>query len=341
MNIVEINEVKMTKDNVSIEFEKELKCEYTLNGGDRIAYASGEKLAADGTYRFYLMDIAGNVHSATVKKDTIVEFAFMYMGTDKIVENGSVIMNGSARFATVNKDSAKINLIVLNGVEYDSATSTSFGESGKWEFIVSDDIGNKAYYYFYVLPHAVSRFEYESPYTYKITDIEYDAGDGILIPYTNMVTHNINKNNSTMVFVEAGTYQVTVSSVVTSAYFTFNVIIDKTPPQAKLIGAENGTATIQNVSLENCQIGDVIRVYKNGALEQTIEVATSGTKMPEITEKGDYKIVITNAAGNEQVFEFTRKYTANIPTTIVIIVACLLASIGLTVVLVLRKRKKV
>ena len=118
-------------------------------------------------------------------------------------------------------------------------------------------------------------------------------------------------------------------------------LIDKTPPQAKLIGAENGTSTIQNVSLENCQIGDVIRVYKNGALEQTIEVATSGTKMPEITEKGDYRIVITNAAGNEQVFEFTRKYTANIPTTIVIIVACLLASIGLTVVLILRKRKKV
>ena len=341
MKIVEINEVKMTRDNVSIEYDAGLKCEYTLNGGELIAYTSGEKLSADGTYRFYLTDIAGNVHSTTVKKDTLVEFEFLYTGTEKVVENGSVIMNGSARFMPVNKDSAKIDLIVLNGAEYDTATSTSFGDRGKWEFVISDDIGNKAYYYFYVLPRAVSKFDYESPYAYRITSVEYDAGDGILIPYTNMVQHNANKMNSTMSFTEAGSYQVTVSSVATSSYFTFDVAIDKTPPQAKLVGAENGSSTIENVSLTECQVGDVIRVYKNGALDQTVEVLTSGTKMPEITEKGDYRIVITNAAGNEQVFEFTRKYTANVPTTIVVIVVCILVSIGLTVVLFLRKRKKV
>ena len=147
--------------------------------------------------------------------------------------------------------------------------------------------------------------------------------------------------NSTMLFDETGTYHVTVASTVSSAYFEFDVVIDKTPPQAKLIGAEDGSLTIDNVSLENCQIGDVIRVYKNGSLSEEIFVTSSSTKMPEIKEKGDYRIVITNAAGNEQVFEFTRQYTANVPTTIVIIVICLLISIGFTIVLCLRKRKKV
>ena len=93
--------------------------------------------------------------------------------------------------------------------------------------------------------------------------------------------------------------------------------------------------------MAGCVAGDVVKVYKDGKLIQTIEVTNSATKMPEINEKGDYKIVITNAAGNEQVFEFTRKYTANVATTIVIIVFCLLIATGLTVVLVLRKRKKV
>ena len=159
--------------------------------------------------------------------------------------------------------------------------------------------------------------------------------------YTNMVTNNANKRNSTMKFEESGTYQVTVSSVATSAYFTFEVVIDRTPPKAELVGASNGSSTTANVSLAGCVAGDVVKVYKDGKLIQTIEVTNNATKMPEIDEKGDYKIVITNAAGNEQMFEFTRKYTANVATTITIIVFCLLIATGLTVVLVLRKRKKV
>lgn len=341
MKVVDINEVKMTQDDVSVEYEGSVLCEYTLDGGDRIAYRSGEKLTSDGTYRFYVTDVAGNVHSASVRKDTLVEFTFLYAGTDKVVENGSVIMEGSARFMPVNSDSAKLDLVVLNGVEYDRSKSTGFGESGKWEFLISDDIGNKAYYYFYVLPYALSRFEYESPYAYEITDVTFDAGDGIPVSYTNMVTNNANKKNSTMKFEEGGTYQVTVSSVATSAYFTFEVVIDRTPPKAELVGATNGSSTTANVSLSGCVAGDVIKVYKDGDLIQTIDVTSSATKMPEINEKGDYKIVITNAAGNEQVFEFTRKYTANVATTVTIIIFCLLIAIGLTVVLVLRKRKKV
>ena len=191
------------------------------------------------------------------------------------------------------------------------------------------------------MPYALSKFEYESPYAYKITDVTYDSGDGILVSYTNLVINNVNKNNSIMNFEETGLYQVTVSSVATSAYFTFSLYIDKTPPKATLVGAETGTTTIENVTLNGCVSGDVVRVYKNGALVETILVTNSATKMPEINEKGDYKIVITNVAGNEQVFEFTRKYTANVPTTITIVVVCLLISIGLTVVLFLRKRKKV
>ena len=341
MNIVDINGTIMTRDNVCIEYEGSVQCEYTLNGDDRVPYQSGEKLTTDGAYRFYITDIAGNVHSASVKKDTLVEFTFLYAGTDRVVENGSVITEGSARFMPINSDSSKLDLVVLNGVEYDNTRSSGFGEAGKWEFLISDDIGNKAYYYFYVVPYALSKFEYESPYAYKITDVTYDSGDGILVSYTNLVINNVNKNNSIMNFEETGLYQVTVSSVATSAYFTFSLYIDKTPPKATLVGAETGTTTIENVTLNGCVSGDVVRVYKNGALVETILVTNSATKMPEINEKGDYKIVITNVAGNEQVFEFTRKYTANVPTTITIVVVCLLISIGLTVVLFLRKRKKV
>ena len=129
--------------------------------------------------------------------------------------------------------------------------------------------------------------------------------------------------------------------MVSSAQFSFEIAIDKTIPKAQLSGVENGGSTIENVTLTDCQVGDVIQVYKNGNLTQTVVVTSESMKLPEIKEKGEYKIVITNAAGNEKVFEFTRQYTANVATTITIIVVCLLVSIGLFVVLLLRKRRKV
>ena len=244
-------------------------------------------------------------------------------------------------FMPVNTDSSKIDLVILNGEAFDTSLSTSFGEAGKWEFLISDDIGNKAYYYFYVVTHSISRFEYESPYAYRITDVMFDGGDGILISYANLVKHNAKGNNSTMLFEEAGAYQVTVSSVATAAYLTFSITIDKTPPTAKLVGATAGSTTINNVSLSDCKVGDTVRIYKNGELIQEIFVSSNSSKMPEIIEKGAYKIVVTNAAGNEEVFEFTRKYTANGATNVAMIVGFLFVAIGLTVVLVLRKRKKV
>lgn len=339
MKIVTIKDVVMTQENVSIEFDKSVSCEVSLNGGERTPYKSGEVLTADGTYRFYITDIAGNIFSTMVRKDTLVEYTFLVGTTDRVVDNGSVVTDGGARFMPVNKDSAQIQLVVLNGEAYDMSKSTTFSETGKWEFIVGDDIGNKSYYYFYVVTHSLARFEYDSPYGYKITNVQYDGGDGVLVSYNNSVIQN--ENNSKMSFTDMGAYIVNVSSMASSAQFSFEIVIDKTPPAAKLVGAEDGQPTIENVTLEECVVGDVIRVYKDGKLTQTVTVTSNTMKMPEITEQGEYKIVVTNAAGNEKTFEFTRKYTANIATTIAIFAICIIFAVGIMIVLFVRKRKKV
>jgi len=144
-----------------------------------------------------------------------------------------------------------------------------------------------------------------------------------------------------MIFSESGSYFVTVSSLATAAQFSFAVAIDKTPPKAKLVGVENGGSTTKTVTIADCKTGEVVRIYKDGELTQTSVVTSDTMKLPEIREQGDYKIVITNDAGNEQVFEFTRRYTANLAMTITVIVTCLLIATGLLVVLIMRKRMKV
>ena len=198
---------------------------------------------------------------------------------------------------------------------------------------------NSSYFIFHIITHSLSAFDYTTPYTYKITDLIYDSGDGIEISYLGDVVQN--DYTSRMKFLESGKYYVTAKSPATATVLTFEVSIDKVPPKVELVGAANGAATTENVTIKGCQANDVVKVYKNGELIQTIKVTTSSTKMPEIREQGEYKIEVINLAGNVTTLTFTRKYTANVATTIAIMAALVFVSTAIFIGLVYRKRMKV
>lgn len=339
MKVEVIDETNMTKDDVQIDFDTTLKCEYTLNGSERIPYHSGEVLSNDGTYRFYLTDKAGNIHTAAIKKDTIVEYIFTYEGTERVVENGSVINSGRVKFSPVNKDSAEIKIIALNGETYKGNSTTTFAEDGKWEILIQDKMNNSSYFSFHIITHSLSSFDYTTPYTYKITDIIFDSGDGIEISYLGNVIQN--DFNSRMKFTEAGKYYVTSKSDATATVLTFEVTIDKVAPKVELVGAKDGEATIDNVTIKGCSVNDTVNVYKDGELIQTVKVTSASTKMPEINEKGEYKIEVINLAGNVTTLTFTRKYTANVATTVAIMLGLTLISTAIFIGLIYRKRMKV
>ena len=339
MKVEVIDDVKMTKDDVLIDFDTALKCEYTINGGERRPYQSGEILSNDGTYRFYLTDKAGNIHTATIKKDTIVEYIFTYEGTERVVENGSVINSGKVKFSPVNGDSAEIKIIALNGETYTGGASSSFGEDGKWEILIEDKMHNSSYFSFHIITHSLSSFDYTTPYTYKITDLIYDSGDGIEVSYLGNVIQN--EFDSRMKFAESGKYYVTSKSSATATVLTFEVTIDKVPPKVELVGATEGEATTNNVTIRGCNVNDTVNVYKDDVLIQTVKVTSASTKMPEITEKGEYKIEIINLAGNVTTLTFTRKYTANVATTVAIMLGLTIISAAIFIGLIYRKRMKV
>ena len=339
INVMTIDDMVMTKEPVVLIYDETATATYSLNGSEAREYVSGTVLSKDGTYRFYITDIAGNISTATIKKDTLVEYIFTYSGSDRQVENGSVINSGAVKFSAVNKDSAQIVIALLNGEVYDDYSSTGFSLAGKWEFIISDAIGNSAYFMFYIINHSLSTFEYTTPYTFKITEILYDNGDGVPVSYINSVSQY--ENNSKMVFSDSGKYSVKATSSASSVVLSFEIEIDKKPPSVELVGAEPDTVTTKNVDLTGYEIGDTIKIYKDGNLVQTIHVTTLNTKITPINTKGQYKIVVTNEAGNEQVIEFTRQYTANTATTIFLLSVLTLNTILLFVYLMSRKRVKV
>ena len=339
MELVEIGGVTYTQKDVAFPFDGVVSCEYSFNGGEKLPYLSGQKLTSDGTYRFSLTDMAGNVFSSVVVKDTVVEYAFTYAGSDRELDNGCVVNSGSVKFVPVNRDSARIAVAVLNGEEYDGTATTTFGENGKWEFIVEDDVGNRSYFYFFILTDSTSHFEYETPYLYKIVSLTCDRGDGVAVSYLDIVQQN--ENNSKMVFDENGVYEVTASSSATGRVISFAVTIDKLPPKVKLVGVENGGKTTENVTVTGCVAGDVVRVYKDDTLIRTLTVTSSQTEIPSINEKGNYRIVVTNAAGNSVEMTFERKYTANTSTTVFVSILFILIAIGLAIGLIYRTRMRV
>ena len=56
-------------------------------------------------------------------------------------------------------------------------TDTRFTEDGKWELIICDKLGNKAYFSFYIVTREKNGFAYTTPYEYHITELWYDSGD--------------------------------------------------------------------------------------------------------------------------------------------------------------------
>jgi len=270
----------------------------------------------------------------------MVEYVFTYAGSDRKVENGSVINSSAVRFSPVNRDSAEIKVALLNGEIYtDYSSSSIFNEAGKWEFIIADAMANSSYFCFYIINHSISKFEYTTPYTFKITEVLYDSGDGIQVSYINSVSQY--QNNSKMLFTDSGRYTVKAMSSASSTILNFEIEIDKTLPKVELLGAENNSTTVNDVELVGYEVGDVIEIYKDENLVKTIRVTSSHTKIDKITTQGNYRVVVTNQAGNTKEFVFVRQFTANTATTLFILSALFIITVVLFVLLMSKKRLKV
>jgi hypothetical protein len=166
----------------------------------------------------------------------------------------------------------------------------------------------------------------------------YDDGSGVKVSYLDKV--NNTTNTSELTFKDQGTYIVTMENMVNFSQVSFEVVIDNTPPNVNLVGCENKGETTSDVTFSGYKNGDTINVYKDGELVKSVEM-TSSSVSPVISEKGQYRIEIVSKAGNSTVLEFTRQYTANKATSILIISILLILSIVLFIGILYRRRARV
>ncbi len=327
----------VTKNSVAITFGEEYFAQISINGTDRGEYKSGTRYSVDGNYVISVYDVAGNVTRYTVKRDSIVDYCFYTDTIDEKLASGEVTNNSVVRFAPLNGDSVSYSLIYHDGKEVSGYELTSFNESGKWEVVLADEVGNKDYFCFHIISHAYVSYEYNTPNGYKITQITCDNGGG-KINWADAVDDN--GDSSHIALTENGKYDIEMASSITGKICAFTITIDKSVPQITLDGVGEGSVAKQDVKISGYKAGDTVYIYRNGKLEKEIKV-TASSDVPEITEKGKYKVVVVNEAGGTSEVEFERVYTANVATTALIIGVILVVVVGLFAGLFFRKRSRV
>ena len=339
---IEVNGILNTKNDISLILEDNVYATYRLNNGEEVAYNSGDVLRKDGTYRFTVIDYAGNASTLAIRRDTVVDFSFVDENSGNSLTSGSVVNSSKVELHILNKDSVQIQKVLKDGVLQAEFTGSKFSEDGKWEVLLSDELGNEAYFSFYVMTRSKKEFAYTTPYEYRIAELWYDSGDGVKISYVHFVDNS--DSTSSFSFKENGKYTVVMSSDVTGITSSFSFTINNNAPTVSLVGCNNGETTINDVSITGCKVGDTIKIYLSDDGDETlveeIAVTSSATKMPTLTEGGKYRVVVESEAGVQTELNFVRKHVMNTTGSIFIMIVIGVAVVGLFAGLIYRNKSK-
>jgi len=337
---VNVNGVLMTNENIRVVYTEGASCFYQTEGGEYIEFPEGGALKKDGNYVIFAHDIAGNYNYFTITKDSVVSYSFREGRYGKKIENGMVTNSDNVLFQEENGDSATIKVAFLNGVKVGEGDGFNFQQNGKWEVVITDKAGNESLFSFYVYTHEINRLDFYEPQDYSFTDIWYTAtGSGRVSMNSSVINEDGGVNH--FVFDKAGTYTIVMNSDLTGALTTFTLDISETLPTATLNGVENGGATIESVLIANTKKDDKVYVYHNGSSKPTVyEIAYDGEKV-EISDEGEYVVVVKNRAENEVSFAFTKKHVANTAGSVLIIFMMVVIVAGLFAGMTYRNKSRV
>ena len=337
VDVFEINGDNYTNKDFLFDYDvNDVVIEYRLNGGEYVPYNTNEIIYKDGVYQFHMYDKSGNQTLYTITKDSVVTINVRVDGESSEVFYGQAI-NGSSVVIT-SPDSERLEIIsVRKDGQLISNDDLTFNRSGHYEIILKDRFGNIRYFHFTLISSQVDSFEYVAPTDYIISSAYYIDDSGVKVTCFNKVDQEENRIDLTDA-VE-GTYEFQIKNKYDNSVYTFTVVIDKSTPKAKLDGCNDGDVTTKTISLRDLSAGDIVSVYKDGELVQYVEIS-GATTIDDITEAGNYRIVIENKAGAKVEYTFQKLNIANGALSALVIIGLLAISGGFFTVLLLRNRSK-
>lgn len=321
------------KSNFSMTWGDRITATYSLNGDSAIPFDQSTVFTEDGEYTLVFTDYAGNTSTRIMVKDSRVLY--------DMASDGFVLYNGAVVSSKVSlsPDEELTFTATRNGEEYITETR-SFTEDGHYVVTLTDRIGNVSHFEFTIYSKAKQSFTFAVPDGYSFSQIWFIT-DGHRVSLVSDVTLNESGAQS-YTFSTDGVYEIELLHTESNqiCYFTLN--IDNIPPEALLVGAENGGVTRNNVTLEGLKSGDMIYVYKNGEHVSTYIVEGNSETVLELLGNGDfgsYSVVIQDEAGNSVTYEFAKEFATN--TFSNIFICLLLVSFGAIGIIYIRFNGKV
>lgn len=285
-------------NDISLVFGEGITAEVSING-DTLAYMSGEVLMAEGEYEFTLTDKAGNKTVVNVFVDKTADYEINTV--DGFVSNDDVVIKANEELTiSLSKD----------GETFAYEFGASLTEEGNYIAHISDSYGNTAEVSFRVLRTTV------------LNDFAHDF-TGV-----NIVSSACNGEACELNFAADGKYEITATDG--EKEYTFAVTLDRVAPEIVLNGAENGGETKSEVVVESISEEADITVYFNG---EKIEYRVGAS----VSELGEYRIVVTDAAGNTREYTFTIVYGLN-GGAVALIVIFVILIVGIILGIVFGKR---
>ncbi len=312
-----------------------VRASYTKDGRNAAEYEKGTSLTADGTYVITFIDLAGNQATRAVTVDTVVNYR-LQTGEFEAVYNG-VSFDGNI---SVKSDEEEITVVkvIKDGEELEEVRSV-FSEHGSYEVTLMDAIGNTVTVSFSVYKHPVKSFTFTAEEGYAINQV-WLYTDGFKISYAGEVVTD-GEGNQQFTFAADGRYELTLLHILSGSYVTFDMYIDNVAPSTRLEGVEEGGSTRGEAFVSGLTEGDTVKIYKDGELKTSYTVHSANHTTQPIDEPGEYRVVISDAAGNTVEYSFTRAFTTNRASNIVIILLLVMISAAGLVYLGIKGKKKI
>ena len=321
------------KNDFSLIWTERVTASYSLNGGTEAPFEMDKVFTEDGEYRITFVDYAGNTSTRTIIKDSTVLF-HVSCGAQNIY-SGAVVSSK----VTLSLDEAVTYTVTKDGEAYDNS-SRSFTEDGHYVITLTDSIGNVQKFTFTIYVRSRQSFTLASPEGYSFSQI-WNIREGHKVSLVGEVTLN-ESGAQIYTFSSDGYYEIELLHMESGEICYFNLTIDNLPPEAVVVGAENGGITRDNVSIEGLKSGDTIDVYQNGELLTSYIVNGDSETTLALLDNGDfgsYRIVIRDEAGNTTCYEFVKEFATN--TSSNIFICLLLMSLGAIGIIYIRFNGKV
>ena len=291
--------------DVSATFEGEgVTAELFKDGKSLGAHVSGTVIAEDGSYKIVVTDLAQNKTEVSFTIDKTVDFAI------------NVNDKGLSNSVTVTANEEVTLVLTKNGEVEEYKPGDAITAPAEYMLTITDALGNKSEISFTVIEPLVQKFEHN-----------FDETPGFEKALVNGEEKRL--NYGTLELFEDGTYEVGI--VVSGKTYTFTVTVDGTAPTLKLDGVENGGTTTGDVILSEPSETAEVKVYRG---EEEIEYKLGET----ISEKGEYRVTVTDECGNATVYTFTIEAGTNWTLIVLLVVLGLLVAGGLVFFFIRRKK---